>query len=79
MSEQRETIKDVTANVLPANVTAFLEGVTPLTLVRVTLPSGKVAVVMTGEDFEAYVATSEILSHPERAERIKRALAEFGE
>jgi PHD/YefM family antitoxin component YafN of YafNO toxin-antitoxin module len=79
MSEQRETITDVTANLLEANVTAFLEGVSPLNLLRITLPSGKIAVVMSGEDFDSYVATSEILSHPENAERIKRSLAEFGE
>ena len=47
-------------------------------MLKVTLPSGKIAVVMSGDDFEGYVATSEILSNPQRAEALKRGVAELG-
>jgi len=53
--------------------------VSPGHIVQVLEPSGATTVLMSGQDFESFKATSEILSNPQRAENIKRALAEFGE
>jgi PHD/YefM family antitoxin component YafN of YafNO toxin-antitoxin module len=73
-----ERISELSADKLDPSVTRFLEQVSPMNMLKVTLPSGGIAVVMSGADFESYVATSEILSNPQRAEAIRRALAELG-
>jgi len=53
--------------------------VSPGHIIQVLEPIGSTTVLMSGQDFESFRATSEILSNPQRAENIKRALAEFGE
>jgi PHD/YefM family antitoxin component YafN of YafNO toxin-antitoxin module len=79
MPSKAEHITALSSDALDPSVAKFLDRVSPNELLRVTLPSGKVAVVMSGDDFEGYVATSEILSNPQRAEAIRRGLAELGE
>jgi PHD/YefM family antitoxin component YafN of YafNO toxin-antitoxin module len=79
MPGRTERITELSSATLDPSVTSFLDRVGPDEMLRVTLPSGKVAVVMSGADFEGYVATSEILSNPQRAEAIRRGLAELGE
>jgi len=79
MTKKTEHITELSSSSLEPSVAKFLDRVSPDELLRVTLPSGKVAVVMSGDDFEGYVATSEILSNPQRAEAIRRGLAELGE
>jgi PHD/YefM family antitoxin component YafN of YafNO toxin-antitoxin module len=78
MVEKTEHITELSSDMLDPSITRFLDRAGPDEMLMVTLPSGKIAVVMSGDDFEGYVATSEILSNPQRAEALKRGLAELG-
>jgi PHD/YefM family antitoxin component YafN of YafNO toxin-antitoxin module len=74
-----ETVTQLSSDELDPRVAEFLARVSRRHFFRVRLPDGRSAVVMSGDDFDGLEATAEILSNPERAAEIKRALAEFEE
>jgi hypothetical protein len=74
-----ETITPLSSADLDEAVTQFLNRPRRAEVLKVTLPSGRVVVVMPEEHFEAYIATSELLSNLARAAAIKRSLDESRE
>lgn len=74
-----ETITPLSSTDLDEAVTQFLHRPRRAEVLKITLPSGRVVVVMPEEHFEAYIATSELLSNPARAAAIKRSLNESRE
>jgi len=74
-----ETVTQFFSTELDPSIAEFLARVKHRHFFRIQLPDGKVVVVMSGDDFDGLEATAEILSNPERAEAIKRGLAELGE
>jgi hypothetical protein len=71
-----ETITPLSSADLDEAVMQFLNRPRRAEVLKITLPSGRVVVVMPEEHFEAYIATSELLSNPARAAAIKRNLDE---
>jgi PHD/YefM family antitoxin component YafN of YafNO toxin-antitoxin module len=71
-----EIITPLSSADLDEAVTQFLNRPRRAEVLKIALPSGKVVVVMPEEHFEAYIATSELLSNPARAAAIKRGLDE---